>query len=437
MCGGVEVSRTVRSITARPFTAMEIRRIFNAPGKSRAEVSSFGECPAEWKFPEKPQPHTAAFLMWSAVFRAENDMKYSFALTGTEVCAAVFVDGVPAAAWMEKFGSVHLTEGVHSLQLFVVQRPSEKLPGVMVFKEGHSVSPDFEKMPPAKAADSILIVQTGASLSRMKDGSIVPGGVSDGLRFVQPGRRTDTRARIGYLDNVWRTGKKLEVGLEFDYPSRAAAFFKEISLKIRYERNDGLLLHEEGMQVSGRAPRIMLAPSDGTRRVAMKFTVAGQDVFNELSFKIIDASGSVVPRASGKSVFAGEDRAVLAVALDGKLKLPSGNGPVFIMDALGDRAALDCAVRKYPDAEVISVVAVPGTLPELLVPEMLPRKAGKIIFLGEYSPRMLEFLCRRAVAMGAVPVPATLPGDRLKALRVMEMGYWLGVNVLDLRAEMM
>ena len=122
--GQTQVFRTLRTLTARPFKAQELRVLFANCGKQVSTVQQPGICPEKWIFPEKAKPYTTALLMWNSVFDVASQGKYTFRLSEPDVCSALYVDGNPVASWKESFPPMPLAEGTHSIQMLVAQRPA-------------------------------------------------------------------------------------------------------------------------------------------------------------------------------------------------------------------------------------------------------------------------------------------------------------------------
>ena len=136
--GQVAVFRTVRNLTARPFTASELRLLFMGYGKQNATVEEPGLCPDGWTFSEKSNHHGTAFIMWNATFDVASPGKITFKLSEPDVCSALFVDGEAVAAWKETFPPVMLEEGTHTVQMLVAQRKGERLPKILAYRDGYA-----------------------------------------------------------------------------------------------------------------------------------------------------------------------------------------------------------------------------------------------------------------------------------------------------------
>ena len=137
-----KVSRSVRTVTTRAFTATEIISYFGELQKSAqvSYVNALGAIPADekWQLPNKT--HIAALLQWETLFIAEEDMELSFGSKQPNIAWAMAVDGVAVADWHasapEKEGSfcapVAVKKGLHTFQMLAIQRFGEQLPQVLV-----------------------------------------------------------------------------------------------------------------------------------------------------------------------------------------------------------------------------------------------------------------------------------------------------------------
>ena len=430
--GQVAVFRAVRNLTARPFTASELRLLFTGYGKQNATVEEPGLCPDNWLFPEKPNPHSTALIMWNATFDVASPGKITFKLSEPDVCSALFVDGMAVAAWKEAFPPVMLEEGTHAIQMLAAQRKGERLPKILAYREGHATKLKYSLLKLDRKARAFQFVQTGACLA-LSNGKVI--GV-DAKRIV-PAKRVDTRARIANMQAVAGQGEAVEVPLSLEYPEIAAPLLAAVDVHVNYVAASGRILGKENITVSGHAPTLELRPVAGAEIAKLSFQVEGRPVFPECNLHIVDALGKSVLRASGKSLFIGEERALLVTDTKSKIQLPAAKGNDVIMDMLGNKECLAFAQKAFPEAKVLAFLPKTGTLPELCALENLPENAGRLVLLGSFSPDMLAFICRRCATSGIVPVAVALPGDRLAALKVKETGLRLGMDVLDLWSDMM
>ena len=434
--GQTQVFRTLRTLTARPFNAQELRVLFANCGKQASTVQQPGICPEKWTFPEKTRPYTTALLMWNSTFEVASQGKYTFRLSEPDVCSALYVDGSPAASWKESFPPIALADGTHSIQMLVAQRPGEKLPVIFAYREGYALKLQYNELKLDRKLEALFFMQTGACLASV-NGSIVDAESSDGIKCIVPARRVDTRARIAKMPLLASWGKAINLLLSMEYPEYANAFMDKVEVNVYYETHSGRQLGNEAFAVSGQNASISISPNLGAEIARMVFSVAGKPVFPECKLLFVSPESKAVLRAVGRSFFVEENRALPMIDRSRKIALPKAMHKDVILDVLGDADCLEYARKAYPDADVLSLLPKPGTLPELCALEKLPENAGHLILLGAFSPEMLAFACRRCVALGCVPVPVALPGDRLAALAVKESGLRMGVQVLDLWSDMM
>ena len=96
-----KVSRNVRTVTTRAFTAKEIMGYFGELQKSAqvAFVKNAGEIPAseQWQLPEKT--HIAALLQWETLFVLNEDAKLSFGSKQPNIAWTMLIDGKAVADW--------------------------------------------------------------------------------------------------------------------------------------------------------------------------------------------------------------------------------------------------------------------------------------------------------------------------------------------------
>ena len=430
--GQVAVFRTVRNLTARPFTASELRLLFMGYGKQNATVEEPGLCPDGWTFSEKSNHHGTAFIMWNATFDVASPGKITFKLSEPDVCSALFVDGEAVAAWKETFPPVMLEEGTHTVQMLAAQRKGERLPKILAYRDGYATKLKYSVLKLDKKAKAFQFVQTGTCLA-LDNGKVI--GVD--TKCIVPAKRVDTRARIANMQAVAGQGEAVEVPLSLEYPEIAAPLLGTVDAQVCYDTASGRNLGKENIAVSGHSPSLKLKPVAGTEIVKFSFFVEGRAVFSDCNLHLVAAKGKALLRASGQSLFIGEDRALLITDTKSKIQLPTVSGNDVIMDMLGNKDCLAVAQKAYPNAKVQSFLPKPGTLPELCALEMLPKNAGRLVLLGRFSPDMLAFISRRCASTGIVPVAVALPGDRLAALKVKETGLRLGIDVLDLWSDML
>ena len=430
--GQVAVFRTVRNLTARPFTASELRLLFTGYGKQNATVDEPGLCPDNWTFPEKPNPHSTAFIMWNATFDVASPGKITFKLSEADVCSALFVDGMAVAAWKETFPPVMLEEGTHTVQMLVAQRKGERLPKILAYREGYATKLKYKVLKLDKKVRAFQFVQTGTCLA-LANGKVI--GVD--TKCIVPAKRVDTRARIANMQAVVGQGEAVEVPLFLEYPEIAAPLLSAVDVQVCYDIASGQNLGKENITVSGHNPTLKLKPVAGAEIAKLSFMVEGRPVFPECNLHFVEAQSKSVLRGSGKSLFIGEERALLITDTKSKIQLPAVSGNDVIMDMLGNKDCLAAAQKVFPEAKVQAFLPKPGTLPELCALENLPKNAGRLVLLGSFSPDMLAFICRRCASSGIVPVAVALPGDRLAALKVKETGLRLQIDVLDLWSDMM
>ena len=159
--GCVRLTRKMRSVTTRPFTAEEMARTFDhfhRPGKpgQRARVNAFGEVPegAKWRFPDKKNS-LSGMLLWEALMPLEAPAQVCFGADQEHVAWAVFVNGHPAAEWSTAEhtpGFCHgqaiaLPAGLHCVQFFVIHRQNETIPKLLVSVEGTKAIPPPSTIP--------------------------------------------------------------------------------------------------------------------------------------------------------------------------------------------------------------------------------------------------------------------------------------------------
>lgn len=432
MMGQVTAFRTVRNLTARPFTASELRLLFIGHGKQSAIVEEPGLCPDNWTFPEKSNPHSTAFMMWNATFDVAAQGKCTFRLSEPDVCAALFVDGKAVASWKETFPSVMLEEGTHTIQMLAAQRKGEKLPKILAYRDGYATKLKYTELKLDKKTKAFLFLQTGSCLALSNEKAIAVDA-----KCIVPAKRVDTRARIADMPSVAGQGEAVEVPLSLEYPEIAAPLLAAVDVQVDYETASGRKLGSETSSVSGHKPTLTLGPAAEAELVKMTFSVKGKPVFPGCTLHIVEAQSKFHLRACGKSLFIGDERALLITDKKSKIKMPALNGGDVILDMLGNADCLATAQKAFPNAKVQTFLPTPGTLPELCALERLPKDACRLVLLGAFSPDMLAFICRRCAASGIVPVAVALPGDRLAALSVKETSLRLGVDVLDLWSDMM
>ena len=164
-----KVTRNVRTVTTRAFTAKEIMGYFGELQKSVqfSYVKNAGEIPAveQWQLPEKT--HIAALLQWETLFVLSKDAKLSFGSKQPNIAWTMLIDGKAVADWhaseQEKDGSfcapVEVSKGLHTFQMLVIQRFGEPLPQALM-KDADGVrqlagvsAPDFPSKVTVEFAD--------------------------------------------------------------------------------------------------------------------------------------------------------------------------------------------------------------------------------------------------------------------------------------------
>ena len=199
-----KVTRNIRTVTTRAFTANEIMGYFGELQKSSqfTYVKNAGEIPPveQWQLVNKT--HIAALLQWETLFVLDKDAKLAFGSKQPNIAWAMLVDGKAVADWhasvQGKDGSfcepVEVPKGIHTFQMLVIQRFGEPLPQALVL-DGDGVraiqgvsAPDFPGRITVEFADKEkAVAKANYELSRAY-GSITTakdGGMGNAVAFAK------------------------------------------------------------------------------------------------------------------------------------------------------------------------------------------------------------------------------------------------------------
>jgi hypothetical protein len=205
--------RSTRSLTTRPFTAVEAMRLIGAAPASRHGRSSSAKRPrtyfywiwdiagvghvfnrTKWTDPGEKRIGT---LHWVSDLRSETKQTVAFGADQPHVAWFVYVDGKPVADWRtgkpETSGVtmgpvVELSPGFHQLEYIVVQQHGETIPRLLWREQGKKETVAV----PADAQYSVRLPQT----------LIVEGknGRAGGFRFDRVEQRMRERTDRQFLD---------------------------------------------------------------------------------------------------------------------------------------------------------------------------------------------------------------------------------------------